>query len=139
MRFVALGLALLAVGCTSATGPDEKREVGVILGLANEAPAIEVPSPVRVGQDFTVTIRTGWRNGCARADGTEVEVRGATATITPYERITESTNCTQASQEFIHRATLRFDQPALVELTIRGRRSFTASVITVRRTVEVRP
>jgi hypothetical protein len=138
MRFAALGLALLAAGCTSIVGSREEREVGVVLGLAGGTPAIEVPTTVQVGQDFTVTIRTGWRNGCARQDGTEVRVQGASATITPYDRITEGAVCTQATQEFVHSATLRFAQPGTARLLIRGRATPNEGARTIERSVTVR-
>lgn len=138
MRFAALGLALLTVGCTSILGPSEEREVGVVLGLAGGVPAIEAPATVQAGEDFTVTIRTGWRNGCARQDGTEVRVQGASATITPYDRITEGAMCTQATQEFVHTATLRFAQPGTARLLIRGRAAHTEGAQTIERSVTVR-
>ncbi|HYW08566.1 MAG TPA: hypothetical protein VE913_16520 [Longimicrobium sp.] len=138
MRFVVLGLALLTVGCTSVLGPPEERQVGVVLGLAGGTPAIEAPTTVRAGEDFTVTIRTGWPNGCAREDGTEVEVRGASATITPYDRMTEGSICTMEVQAFVHTATLRFAQPGTARLLIRGRATRTGGARTIERSVTVR-
>ena len=133
MRLLPLGLTLLAAGCGSILGPDEKRVIGVI----GDGSSIEVPTTVRAGQDFTVTIRTGWRNTCAREDGTEVQLRGASATVTPCDRVTEGGTCGQAPQQFTHVATLRFSQPGTAVVNIRGRPSSDAPARTIQRTVTV--
>ena len=133
MRLLPLGLALLAAGCGSLLGPDEKRVIGII----GNGSGIEVPATVQAGQDFTVTIPTGWRNTCAREDGTEVQLRAASATVTPYDRVTEGAMCGQAPQGFTHVATLRFSQPGTAVVNIRGRPSHEQGAQTIRRTVIV--
>ena len=133
MRLLPLGLALLAAGCGSLLGPDEKRVIGII----GDGSSIEVPTTVQAGQDFTVTIQTGWRNGCARKDKTDVQAQGMSATVTPYDRVTEGATCTQAPQQFTHTATLRFSQPGTAKVRIRGRASRDSQVQTVERTVTV--
>jgi hypothetical protein len=133
LRLLPLGLALLAAGCGSVLGPDEKRVIGII----GDGSSIEVPTTVRAGQDFTVTIHTGWRNTCAREDGTEVESRGASATVTPYDRVTEGGMCGQAPQQLTHVAALRFAQPGTAVVNIRGRPSHQEGARTIQRTVTV--
>jgi hypothetical protein len=133
LRLLPLGLALLATGCGTIFGPDEKRVIGII----GDGSAIEVPATVRAGQDFTVTIPTGWHNTCAREDGTEVQLRGASATVTPYDRVTEGGMCGQAPERFTHVATLRFSEPGTAVVNIRGRPSRDAGARTIQRTVNV--
>jgi hypothetical protein len=136
-RLFLLGLVMLTLGCNSIFGPSEQRVVGVIEGLDTDAPSIVVPESVRAGEDFTVTIGTTWRNTCARKDATEVRVQGASATVTPYERVTEGGACGDMVQHFTHTATLRFAQPGTAEIVVRGRASHTGGVRTIQRSVTV--
>jgi hypothetical protein len=133
LRLLPLGLALLVAGCGTIFGPDEERVIGII---GNDL-GIEVPASVQAGQDFTVTIATGWRNTCAREDGTEVQLQAASATVTPYDRVTEGGMCGQAPQQFTHIATLRFSQPGTAVINIRGRPSHKEGARTIQRTVIV--
>ncbi len=128
----------MAVGCDLIFGPNERREVGIIQGLSAESPEIEIPETVQAGEDFTVTIRTGWHNGCARMDTVEVTEEGpAAVTLTPYDIITNGGHCTQQTQTFVHTATLRFSEPGTAQVTIRGRSSGNSGVISVQRAVTV--
>ena len=133
MRLLPLGLALLAAGCGSILGPDGKRVIGVI----GDGSGIEVPAAVQAGQDFTVTIQTSWPDGCAHEDGTEVQQRAASATVTPYDRVTEGGTCTSAPQRLTHVATLRFSQPGTAVVNIRGRPSRDEGARILQRTVIV--
>ena len=133
MRLLPLGLALLAAGCGTIFGPDEKRVIGII----GDGSTIQIPATVSAGQDFDVTIHTGWRNTCAREDGTEVQLQGASATVTPYDRVTEGGMCGQAPQQLTHVATLRFSQPGTAVINIRGRPSHDEGARIIQRTVIV--
>lgn len=111
--------------------------MGIIPGLDGDAPGIDVPATVKAGEEFTITIQTAWHDGCARKGSVEVELEGATATVTPFDVVTRGGLCTQQTQLFAHTATLRFVTPGTVEVTIRGRPSRHAGVTIIRRTVVV--
>ena len=132
------GCLVLVVGCDSIFGPSERREVGIIQGLSTESPEIEIPGTVQAGEDFTVTVRTGWSNGCARMDTVEVREEGpAAVTLTPYDIITHGEVCTLEPRTFTHTATVRFSEAGTAEVTIRGRSSRDSGVISVQRAVTV--
>ncbi|MBW3655143.1 MAG: hypothetical protein KY444_03495 [Gemmatimonadetes bacterium] len=133
MRLLPLGFALLVAGCGSIFGSDGKRVIGVI----GDGSGIEVPATVQAGQDFTVTIQTSWPNGCAHEDGTEVQQGAASATVTPYDHVSEGGTCTHAPQRFTHVATLRFSQPGTAVVKIRGRPSPNEGAQTIQRIVTV--
>lgn len=139
MRIWLLTFSLLAAaaGCDSFLGPGGQRAVGIIEGLEDGAPRIEVPATVGAGQDFTVAVHTLWHNGCARKGETAVEYDGASATVTPYDVVTEGEVCTQAVQQFTHTATLRFSQPGTARVHVRGRASRTEGVTIITREVTV--
>ena len=138
MRVPSLALAALLAGCGSIFGPGEERVVGIIGDFATDTPAIEVPSTVRAGENVTVTIHTGWRNGCARKGATEVQARGASVTVTPYDIVQEGGTCTQAPQQFTHTATFRFARPGTAQVLVRGRPSRDGRVSTRRHDVTVK-
>jgi len=136
----ALSLMVLPLmaGCEFIMGPSEGREVGIILGLATQSPEIEMPLTVQAGEDFTVTIVTGWNNGCARKGMTEVKEEGsAAATVTPYDVVSTGGLCTLEPRTFTHTATLRFSEPGPAQVTIRGRTSRDSGVISVQRELTV--
>jgi hypothetical protein len=114
-----------------------RAEVGIIAGLAENAPEIELPATVQAGEDFSVSIITVWRNGCARMDRTDVEMDGASVTITPRDIISDGRTCTQAPQQFIHTATLSLPEPGTAQVVIRGRASDADEVTSVQREITV--
>lgn len=130
MRQLALGLTLLLASCTSIVGPVERREVGVIPGLAAGAAAIEIPSVVKAGEEFTITITTTWHDGCSRKGETEVDSDGVALSVTPYDFVTVGGLCPQQPQMFTHTATLLFPSPGIGEIIVRGRSSPRAGGIT---------
>lgn len=137
MRHLSLGIIILLAGWSSIFGPDEKKVVGIIAGLETDAPAVEVPTAVEAGEEFTITVQTTWHNGCARMDSAEVRPDGLTVTVTPYDVVTEGGICADVAQQFTHSAILMFSTPGAAEVIIRGRPSRNAEVTAVRRTVTV--
>lgn len=138
-RILPLSLLVLVAACNSLFGPDERREVGIIQGLASDAPEIDIPAAVQAGEDFTVTIVTGWRNGCARMGETEMVSEEMAATLTPYDVVTEGrgVDCTQEPRQFTHTATLRLSQPGTARIVVRGRASDDGGVSTIQREITV--
>lgn len=137
MRHLSLGLLALLSGCSSIFGPDEERVVGIIPGLGAGEPEIEVPATALAGQEFTITVHTAWPDGCSRKGTADVRQEAASALITPYDVVTKGDLCAQQPQRFTHTATLVFDDPGTVEVTVRGRATRSAGVTAVRRTVVV--
>ena len=135
---VLLGSAL-ALGCSSATAPDQVKVVGVIDGLAAGAPQVEVPTTVQAGQAFTVTVTTSGLNGCWELHDTEVDVDGATAVVTPYdlEYRGNEYGCTSMTLTFQHTASVTFATPGGARVEIRGREVPGGPIVTVVRTVVV--
>lgn len=111
--------------------------VGIIPGFDTEAPQIEVPAAAIAGKEFTITIQTGWHDGCSRKGSVDVKSEGATVSVTPYDIVTNGGLCTQQPQLFTHTATLLFTAPGTVEVIIRGRPSRNAGVTAIQRTVVV--
>lgn len=122
MRHLAPALLFLLTGCGSIFGPDENRVVGVVVGITEVAAPIKLPGNARVGEEVPLIIYTAWHNGCARKGTLEIESEGESVTVTPYDFVSEGL-CTQQVQVFTHTASLRFDTPGTVEVTIRGRPS----------------
>jgi hypothetical protein len=128
---VVTGTALLAA-CTLITGVIEDRQVGR-LGYPDYL-AISVQDSAVVGQPLGITVRTLGSDGCWRGDGTDMEVSGLTATITPYDvdRETRGTACTQMLVEITHTANLTFGLPGEAHISIRGRDGTVTRTVTVR-------
>jgi hypothetical protein len=137
IRLFPVVLLVLMAACDSLAGPGEREEVGIIAGLAEAAPEIEIPATVQAGEEFSVTIITVWRNGCARMDRTDVEVDGANATITPWDVIRDGAMCSQEPRQFNHTATLSFSEPGTSQVVVRGRASDAGGVTEVQREVTV--
>ena len=122
MRAPALGpLCLLLAGCSLITGVDRQRRMGAI-GFPSRL-AITVPDTVPARRDFVLTVRTFGADGCWSGDGTDVAVHDLSATVTPWD-VNENrrgTGCTQMVVEITHTATLRFEQPGVAAVEVRGR------------------
>lgn len=140
MRSRLIAAMILLAGCSSIIGSNDTTTIGVIEGLHAGEPEINVPANVSAGEEFTISIVTGWHNGCAMKGHTEVRNEGATVRVTPYDVVTEAPGmmCTQALQRFTHETTVRFDFPGTAKVVIRGRPSRGAPVVSNERDLEVR-
>ena len=85
-----------------------------------------------------VSIRTVWKNSCARDGGTSLEVQHHDAVVVPYDIVAEGRVCLQAPQQFTHTAIIRFDAPGLARVLIKGRKETGGAVVTVERRIVVR-
>jgi hypothetical protein len=122
MRIILpLLLALLLAGCELITGVHKDLHVGSI-GYPDDL-AIQIPEAARVGEPFTVTVRTFGGNGCWERHRTDVSVSGLAATIIPIDAHVRrrGTMCTQAIIDIIHEATIRFDEAGTAAVEIQGR------------------
>lgn len=116
---LSLAVALVASGCDLLT-VNEIPVVGAI-GWPDDL-AIQLPDTVAAGTPFTVTIRTGGPNACWRRHRTDVEVRGARATITPRDREPgPGQNCAQVPVEIFHSAEVTFSSAGAAVVEVVGR------------------
>jgi hypothetical protein len=128
MRAASLApLALLMVGCTSILGRDQHRYVGQVI-------RIEIPDTVGAGQAFDVVVHTGGPDGCWTKDGTDVKGSGMEATITPYDVHDTSPDitCPQSPVEFLHTASLTFNEPGNARVLVTSRDSSRGYDVVVR-------
>lgn len=138
LRVLPLALVALALGCDTATEPEEVRVVGVITGFKPDDPQIVTPDTVNAGEEFTVSVST-YGNGCVEKGSTEYEVDGLDATITPYDiEIRGGTiACTDVLKELTHTATLQFAGAGIARVTVQGRQRPRGDPVTVERSVVV--
>ena len=124
-------VTLMLLGCDLLTGPSQDRQIGEI-GYPNNV-EITIPDSVQSGQAFIVSVRTFGSDGCWRDDGTDVEVRGLIATVTPYDihRVEAGTACTQAIIEIKHSAQLTFVGSGAAQVSVRGRDGTVTREVTV--------
>ena len=123
-RFLPL-MALALAGCSLGTGPEEEdRLLGIIHFDTSVELQIIVPSTVRAGEQFEVTVRTYGLNSCWSMGETEVSAAGASATVSPFDipgRPKGTTGCRPMIVEFNHTASIRFDTPGTGTVIVRGR------------------
>lgn len=115
-------LAVLALGgCDSLTGPDSRRVLGTVVHVDGE-PLISVPDTVEAGEPFTVSVTTTWPDTCGSLDETEVRASGTEVHVIPWDRVDEADDCAQVIEEYDHSVTLSRATPAVLDLTVHGRR-----------------
>jgi hypothetical protein len=136
MRSFSVITCLLALGCSSATAPDEVKVVGTIVGLSEGVPQIEVPSTAQRGQAFTVRITTTG-DTCTEKLETEVNVSDAVAVVTPYDLEHRGGQCHDIGRTFEHTASVTFEQAGSARVDIRGRETPGGVIVTLQRTVVV--
>jgi hypothetical protein len=151
-----LSLLLPALfACSSATEPTadspaetrelsngmvQERRIGTIVHYRDPV-RVEVPESVARGESFVVKVTT-YGGGCIAKGDTEVRTEGFDVRVTPYDwevvRTPPNTACTDDLRLYQHTATLRFDQPGTIRVTIRGREKPSGQVLTVERKTMVR-
>lgn len=84
--------------------------------------AIATPPTVRVGEPFTLIVRSYGSGSCTRADGERVERSGGATHVTPLDwEAPAGTPCTRDLRYFAHEVTLRFDEPGDARIVIHAR------------------
>ena len=132
---------VLACGGTTATGPDQRREIGTIAGYQANDPHITVSSS---GRAVTVSVTT-YGGGCEAQGETEVAVNGLNAVVTPYDYTTTAAACPDILKSFVHSTSIQFAGFGTAQITIRGLDSRTRTAtnpggdtMSVVRSVEIR-
>lgn len=120
-----------------------ERELGTI-NFYGEPVQVEVPSSVRQGQPFVVTVVT-YGGGCIGKGETKVEGKALRAEVRPYDYDISPTlpingTCTTELRHYEHTATLRFVEVGTAEIVFYGRKENLSGVTqtSATRTVEVR-
>lgn len=109
----------VGVGVVAGCDDDAVVEIGVIEQPPDPA-RIEVPATATRGEPFGVGLVT-YGDGCVSFENTEINVTEDDAEITPYDRRTVGTSCTQILLQLPHDATLMFETTGPKLIRIRGR------------------
>ena len=129
-----IGVGLL-MACDGIFGLGEEKRVGVIEHYG--APVvITVPDSVQAGVSFEVSVLT-YGGGCLSKDGTEVQVSGLSADVTPYDIHSGAEACTDNLGLFDHRAMVTLRESGVAEIRFHGKQLPEDSLITVVREVVV--
>lgn len=85
---------------------------------------VEVADTVRSRSSFQIVVRTIGVDGCWSADGGELEERGDTLVIQPYDRHSGAAACTMVVMQggLEHSFSASFDAPGEGIIRVRGRR-----------------
>ena len=144
LRYSLVLLGVVAgVACSSTTGPGEfKRERQLaVIRFYQDPMLIEVPSVVSRGVDFEVAVRT-FGGGCIAQGDTEVSIVGRTAEVRPFDvfvtQLPPNGACTDDLRYYLHRATLRFTEPGMAIVRVRGRAQPGNDIVVVERVVLVK-
>lgn len=113
---------LFCVGLAACGGPDTERQIGFVEFMGQPV-SIEVPSTVKAGEGFPVTVTT-WGGGCL------MKGRGRTAIariaegyeVTPYDRYVLDEVCPAVILREAHQAWLAFDRAGTKDVVVRGKR-----------------
>ena len=133
-------LAVLLVACSSPSEVEEGRAIALLMDTA-EDPAVVVPDTVTAGEEFTVSVRVEWPDGCGDVDpdGPDVHLEGALAAIIPYVVLTRGGYCLQLWISVWQDIVLRFDEPGPAQVLFYGRpEPRSRNLVAVERTVVVR-
>jgi hypothetical protein len=111
------GLLIGLAGCSSPTGPDTRRVIGVI--ARSSFPTIVAPDTVQVGTWFTATVHTFGSSTCTTPDGVELTLTPSEAHVTPYDLVPGPDSravCTMDLRPHPHPVELRFTRagPAII-------------------------
>jgi hypothetical protein len=99
---------------------------------------IEAPEVVTQGQEFQIEIQT-YAGGCIEKGTTEVEIRDLEVEIRPYNVKKVQNTCRSSIRFLYHTATLMFEKPGDVTITIYGHSELSNQTKTVVRNVTVQP
>jgi hypothetical protein len=120
MRLLLIVTGVLAglAGCSSPTGPDSQRVIGLIDLASPGFPTIVAPDTVQVDTWFTATVHT-FGNRCTKPDGVELTLAPSEARVTPYVRVPAPDSravCTMELGAHPHPVELRFTRagPAVI-------------------------
>lgn len=139
-----LSVALVFIGpaCRAITADEIQRERQLaVIRHYHDQTLVEIPSHVTSGVDFDISVRT-FGGGCIAQGDTEISISGRSAEVRPYDvfvtRLPANMACTDDLRFYLHRARLRFAEPGLATVRIRGRERPGDRVVVVEQTVVVR-
>jgi hypothetical protein len=99
-----------------------------------------VPTEGAAGTAISITIKTRG-GGCTRQGGTEAQVAGLVADVTPYDSfyvsLPPNTACTLELRTFTHQASIAFATAGAAKVRIHARSDVDGSSIVVERTVQI--
>lgn len=130
----------VTVSACGVAEPLEDRLVGILV-LEDGAPAVVVPDTVRAGVPFQVSVTTVG-GACIRRDETDVEVDGATATVTPWDRFAiprPGFGCLPSTATLDHTTSVTFPGSGPATVVVRGREDGSVDVLSFSYPVVVEP
>lgn len=123
-RTSSILFALALAACSSATGTNQKRVVGLIsIYNDRETPSVlAVPDTVSAGATFTAEVMTFGSSSCTRAAGAEVSTEGRVAEIVPFDFQATGAGvaCTDDLRGFRRSVPLRFATAGDALVRVRG-------------------
>jgi hypothetical protein len=132
-------VAACAAPGTTDTSADWERRIGVVEPALSSIQMLKLPPEVRVGEPFTVTVRTLGSSSCTRAAGMDVASEGLSVELTPYDEYARNpAACTDDLHAFEHtaRVTVAVAGQARVRLHARA---LTGEALRYDAAVTVRP
>jgi hypothetical protein len=120
-RFLTVALVGLA-GCSSITGSDTRRVVGLINPGVTLPGTIVAPDTVQAGVSFRVTVYSFGSSSCVTPDGVDLTLKPTEARVTPFDRVPADpgTVCTADIAVHPHLVELRFTEPGLARIVAQG-------------------
>ena len=132
-------LLLAAVSACSPTDADTFRAPG-ILELYETLAETAVPATAVVGQPFQVVVHTFGPSSCFSAGNTEVVKTAAVADVSPFDLVRQGTGaCNDLVYPLRHEVQIVFNQAGTGTVRFHGVREPDGGIVTVARTVDVRP
>ena len=131
-------VASLAGAACDLVGLGDDQVAALLVGVVGDEPDISLPSSVEVGEEFVVTVKSYGLSGCWRKGETRSSVDGLEASVRPFDHEPSGGQaCTANIPEFIHEATLRFQEAGTARVTIQGRALQNRAPVTFLREVTV--
>lgn len=123
MTRALVAACLLLAGCDSYAFSWDSSTGTVIVGFVDGGTSVgivlEAPDTVLAGSAFDVTVNTFGSSSCVRAERLDVEVTGAVARLTPYDRVAPAGSpCTPDLSAHPHTASVTFASPGPATLEV---------------------
>lgn len=117
----AIGVVWLCA-CTTGTGPDRVRELGLVIEGTPPMTSLIAPGTVQRGVPFAVTASTFGSSSCTEPDGYHLDAGATRAEIRLYDlRDPGQTVCTDDLHSFPRQLLLQFNHPGIANVVVIGR------------------
>jgi hypothetical protein len=122
LRLLLLTGMVGLAGCSTLTGPDTRRVVGLIDAGGSSLSTIVAPDTVQAGATFTATVHSFGSSSCTTPDGVELTLAPTEARVTPYDRVPADRRavCTADLSPHPHPVELRFTRAGLAIIVAQG-------------------